>query len=294
MGASAYYSVVEGFTIRDGACHTANDNISGYGGGVVGNGISYFVVDCVVSNCTAVRGAALRDVTAVRSWITRNTGGSSAGRGVNFVNCLVSGNYGTGGVLMGGTFVNCTIAGNCDSTVLAASNGGYKLYNCVFENNYSFPGAGTPLRGDGCVISALAENGSLKDARDGGTLGSSVLRTDGFGYNFFAPLVNDWRLLPTSPAVGIGSASYLSDTSILPYQRDNVDYFKDLNGEDICTSGTINAGCIQTPAQTPALKSAYWGKRRCALPEKGALKLSASCLPPAWTSMPKTKMATRR
>ena len=248
----AYYSVVEGFTIRDGACHTVDDNASGYGGGVAGGGVSSFIVDCVVSNCTAVRGGALRDVTAVRSWITRNTGGSSAGRGASYVNCLISGNYGALGILMGGTFVNCTIAGNCDSTLFGASKSAYKIYNCVFENNFSFPGSGTPLTGDGNVISAFAENGSLKEARDGGTLGNSVLSTGGCGYNFFAPLVNDWRLLPTSSAIGLGKASYLSDTTVLPYQRDNVDYFKDVTGTAIPSTGTINAGCIQSPAPAPA------------------------------------------
>ena len=70
MDSGAYFSVIEGFTICNGAAHTTDNIRSGYGGGVLGNGISYYVVDCVVSNCTAVRGGSLRDVTAVRSWIT--------------------------------------------------------------------------------------------------------------------------------------------------------------------------------------------------------------------------------
>jgi len=246
----AYYSVVEGFTIRDGACHTASDNASGYGGGVAGSGASSFIVDCVVSNCTAVRGGALRDITAVRSWITRNTGGSSAGRGVRFANCLITGNDGAGGVFMDDTFVNCTAAGHPNGTLMSNIAGGYKIYNSVFVNNPNFPSASTPLTADGSVINLYAAAGTFNNAST--TLGNSVTRIDGCDYHFFAPLVNDWRLLPDSPAVGRGNASYLSDTTVLPYQRDNVDFFKDINGNVIPSTGTINAGCLQTPAPSPA------------------------------------------
>ena len=247
----AYFSVVEGFTIRDGACHTADDNTSGYGGGVAGGGVSSFIVDCVVSNCTAVRGGALRDITAVRSWITRNTGGSSAGRGVRFANCLITGNDGAGGVFMENTFVNCTVAGHPNGALMSNIAGGYKIYNSVFVNNPNFPSSNTPLTADGSVINLYAAAGTFSNA--GTTLGNSVTRTDGCDYHFFAPLVNDWRLLPDSPAVGRGNASYLTNSSIL-YQRDNVDYLKDFNGDEIKTNVTtvVNAGCLQAPAPSPA------------------------------------------
>ena len=248
MGAAAYYSVIEGFTIRDGACHTANDDISGYGGGVVGKGTSYFVVDCVVSNCVAVRGGALRDVTAVRSWITRNTGGTAAGRRVNFVNCLITANYGTGGAFMDNMLINCTVAGNPVTPLIGNIASGYKFYNCVFANNVNLPSANTPVTADGCVFNSGSTPGFLSNANT--SLGNSATRWDGFDYNFFAPLVNDWRLLATSQAIGRGNASHLSNSAL--YVRDNVDYHKDFAGNAIPSTGTINAGCIQTPGPTPA------------------------------------------
>ena len=248
MDSGAFYSVIEGFTIRDGACHTVTDNVTGYGGGVAGSGTSSFVVDCVVSNCTGVRGGALRDITAVRSWITRNTGGSSAGRGVSFVNCLITGNEGGGGVLLGNTFVNCTVAGNPSGTFMSNS-GTYRIYNCVFANNVNMPSTATKVLADCSVFNSYANAGFYSNS--GTDIGNSVKRIDGCDYHFFAPLVNDWRLLPTSPAVGLGNASYLSDSTLL-YQRDNVDYFKDLYGNAIPSNGTVNAGCIQTVGPVPA------------------------------------------
>ena len=132
MESTAYYSVVEGFTIRDGACHTLDDNLSGYGGGVVGGNTSFFVADCVVSNCTANRGGALRNITAVRTWITRNRGGSCAGRTVNLVNCLVTGNLDTS-PFMNAFLLNCTIAGN--ASLFSGDKNGYTMYNSIIANN---------------------------------------------------------------------------------------------------------------------------------------------------------------
>ena len=52
---------IEGFTIRGGACHENLDGINGSGGGVMqlGGVSSYYVVDCVISNCVATRGHPL-------------------------------------------------------------------------------------------------------------------------------------------------------------------------------------------------------------------------------------------
>ena len=103
VGASG--SVVEGFTIRDGDATYVNgstDAVNGSGAGVLGittdgkysvsNGC---VVDCVISNCLAIRGGGMRGVTAVRCWITENDASNSgpAGRKCDFVNCLITRNY---------------------------------------------------------------------------------------------------------------------------------------------------------------------------------------------------------
>ena len=250
MSSAAYYSVIEGFTIRDGACHTADNNVSGYGGGVVGGNRNFYVVDCVISNCTAVRGGALCDVTAVRSWITRNHGASSAGRVVDFANCLITGNDGTGAIMLDTRLVNCTVAGNPNPVLLSGIASGYTFYNTVFANNGAFPGSTTPLTADGCVFNSGAKNGCFNNGDT--TLGNSVTRFDGNDYHFFAPLVNDWRLLPTSAAVNLANPNYLGADGFLSYGNAEVDYFKDFNGVAIPETGTIHAGCIQTLGPTPA------------------------------------------
>ena len=75
-------SVVEGFTIRDGEAtysQSGTDTVNGSGAGVLGISASKTyatangcIVDCVVSNCVAVRGGGMRGLTAVRCWITEN------------------------------------------------------------------------------------------------------------------------------------------------------------------------------------------------------------------------------
>ena len=73
---------IEGFTIRGGACHENLDGINGSGGGVMqlGGVSSYYVVDCVISNCVATRGAAMRNGTAIRCLMTENTATAASWR----------------------------------------------------------------------------------------------------------------------------------------------------------------------------------------------------------------------
>ena len=258
MESTAYYSVVEGFTIRDGACHTLDDNLSGYGGGVVGGNTSFFVADCVVSNCTANRGGALRNITAVRTWITRNRGGSCAGRTVNLVNCLVTGNLDTS-PFMNAFLLNCTIAGN--ASLFSGDKNGYTMYNSIIANNDGIAGSTTPIFADGCVFNSSVSSGCLSN--QGSSLGNSKIRTDGSDYHFMAPLMNDWRLLPSSQALGIGNPQHISNSiggKLLNVEEKNidVDYFKDFNGNPIPKTGTINAGCIQETAPEPASGAVYF------------------------------------
>lgn len=258
MTPSAYYSVVEGFTIRDGACHTTNDDYSGYGGGVVGGNTSFFVADCVVSNCVANRGGALRNITAVRTWITRNRGGSCAGRTVNLVNCLVTGNL-DDKPMMDALLVNCTVFGN--ALLFSGAESGYKIYNSIIANNEGIAGSNTPIFADGCVFNSSVSSGCLDNPSS--SLGNSKIRTDGSDYHFMAPLMNDWRLLPSSQALGIGNPQHISNSiggKLLNVEEKNidVDYFKDFNGNPIPKTGTINAGCIQETAPEPASGAVYF------------------------------------
>ena len=144
-----------GFTLQDG--HTAaTDNAYGYGGGVFLTGTGS-AVDCVISNCFAVRGSAAyrgaRTCGLVNSIVTACKG-TGAGVGVYSIglwNCVLGDLTGTYPVYNASCY-NCTIksgasiAGSSDSslsycwnTVLTGSDSGRN----VMTNTYTTsPGAG--------------------------------------------------------------------------------------------------------------------------------------------------------
>ena len=113
-------STVKGFTIRNGSVLNAEDTPAGSGGGVCGlNGdkTSVWVVDSVISNCAAARGAAVRYATVVRSLVVGNErkglGNGAAGRDAAFYNCIVTGNRSYSQPLLHNcNIVNCTVFGN--------------------------------------------------------------------------------------------------------------------------------------------------------------------------------------
>ena len=242
-------SVVEGFTIRDGEAtyfQSGTDTVNGSGAGVLGISASKTyatangcIVDCVVSNCVAIRGGGMRGITAVRCWITENDASNSgpAGRKCDFVNCLITRNYTTQCIHDGCKAVNCTIVDNMRG---AAEN--VSLFNSVMHNN---------------------SNGTVDERNiyPGTLINHCVTRVEGFAafketsqpvdsftnslpYQFIAPLYDDFRVLKGSETEFAGDASLIASAGIeVP---DGVDMFKDLYGNTIPSSGTIAAGCIQT------------------------------------------------
>lgn len=259
---AAYGTIIEGFTLRDGACHADDNDDRSKGGGLLGCNTSRrtYLVDCVVSNCVAARGGTAYGATVVRSLLIRNKGGNAAGRSSNFANALIVDNdAGEGSCFYDCTFFGCTVAGNAGSSVLGSMNGGkYKIYNSVFSCNSSFCGSKTSLQADGCVLDAPSGSGAF--TYTGTTLGNSVTSLVD-GYHFLAPLVDDWRLLPTDASVGLASVSNLSSAG-LP-TNDDVDYLVDLDGISYSDKETVNAGALQTPAASPAT---------------GALQFSVPCV----------------
>jgi len=246
--ANAKGSVVEGFTIRDGEAtysQSGTDTVNGSGAGVLGISASKTyatangcIVDCVVSNCVAVRGGGMRGLTAVRCWITENDASNSgpAGRKCDFVNCLITRNYTTQCIYDGCKAVNCTIVDNMKGAQSCT------LFNSVLHNN---------------------SNGTVDERNlyPGTLLNHCVTRVDGYDafkdtpqpvdtitnslpYQFIAPLYDDFRVLKGSETEFAGDASLISSAGIVV--PEGVDLFKDLNGKTIPSSGVIAAGCIQT------------------------------------------------
>lgn len=246
--ANAKGSVVEGFTIRDGEAtyfQSGTDTVNGSGAGVLGISASKTyatangcIVDCVVSNCVAVRGGGMRGLTAVRCWITENDASNSgpAGRKCDFVNCLITRNYTTQCIYDGCKAVNCTIVDNMRGAQSSS------LFNSVMHNNSNgtaderniYPGTlinhcVTRIEG----FDAFTETSQPVDSI-----------TNSLPYQFIAPLYDDFRVLKGSETEFAGDAALISSTGIeVP---EGVDLFKDLNGKTIPSSGVIAAGCIQT------------------------------------------------
>ena len=239
-------SVVEGFTIRDGAATyvSSGDAVNGSGGGILGITASKVyapeqacVVDCVVSNCVSVRGT-FRGATAVRCWITENQASNSGGAGriADFVNCLVTRNTGASGCIYEGCkVVNCTVVDNYPHVVTTIS-----LYNSVVQNN-----------SDGSNGEKNVQNCSLNHC---------VTRIEGYAANFtadpiasitnasplqfVAPLYDDFRVLKGSAAETAGDAALIASAGVTV--PTGVNLYLDLHGNAIPSSGSIAAGCIQT------------------------------------------------
>lgn len=248
---NAYYSVLEGFTLCDGACHTEVDDYSGYAGGVLGgsNNRRFYAVNCEIIGCVGVRGSATRYMTCVRCRISGNRGGNAAGRESSFLNCEITGN--PDGLFFNVTCVGCTIAAN-GGTAFGSYATGYSLYNCVYAGNYAFTGSKTPVKAFACVFN-LTTSGNSSLTYAGSDFSTSI--TDADFFQFISPLTGDCRLLPDSPAVGKGDAQHITTIALPPatdHPNVEIDPYLDLDGKAIAKSGAINAGARQTVASVPA------------------------------------------
>ena len=211
-------TVIEGFTLRDGATRLDRntDDIPQLGGGlaVYSQKKDVYLVDCVISNCTACWGGAMRGGTAVRCLITGNTADQTPGgpRQANLYSSVVVRNRKNGCGLCVAA-VNCTFSDNaslCDVTT---------SYNCL----YGF--------GD-------TSKGTVKDG----------VKESEADYQMFAPLVMDYRILAGSVAATAGDPAHLTGLIGLPADCAG----KDFNGKVFPVSGgKIAVGAI-SDAVTPA------------------------------------------
>ncbi len=234
---AAANSVVEGFTIRDGASiYESSDKFAAYGGGVLcpgwGGGSSISVVDCVISNCVATRGGGLSNVSLVRSLVTccRASSNGAAGRYVWGYNCVFSknrnfnGNPQSSNVLSySSKIVNCDIIENNMYTIDSST----KVYNSLFFGN----------QGDSGNLSTLSEKCSncLSDI-EGLTSGGCVVGT--YSTSVFAPAAGDFRVVSGGAADGSGNVSYLDE---IPSAYRGTDYC----GNSRKTEETVNVGAVE-------------------------------------------------
>ena len=252
--------IFEGFTLADGATAESGANPKSKGGGVFvcdSNGIYVFFcdfVDCVVTNCIARNAGGVDGGRCIRCRIEDCDALSvSAARHASMFSCLVvrngmmSGSSAVGYVFNGstnGVLVNCTFAGNAGAALDAYPG---TVRNCIFSENGS---AALPTGSTGSYITSF---GNCLIPSDGSIPGGSQgCQKPVDNLQLFAPAVGDYRLLPTSLAVGSGDPEALE---LFPEQyRD-----KDFEGNPRKTGNTVNMGCYESVAPTPDGGAVFFG-----------------------------------
>ncbi len=219
-------TVIEGFTLLDGAAKAVQNYNDGRGGGVMV--YSYkkdvYVVDCAFVNCVARQGGGMYGGVAVRSLFDRCASiepGASICYAWGFA-CVMTGCHGNYNVANNVMAINCTIC--CNQYALQSSTT-CKAYNCV--------------------IAQTTEN-----ERAGGTNKStwenSTRTADEGAYQVFSPATYDWRLVEGTGAIGLGTTNHWALLEGVP-----ADYLKyDYNGKAWAPdeNGVINAGAVQEVA----------------------------------------------
>lgn len=222
--------VVSGFTLRDG--HTqlpGGDFYAGRAGAVLVAESNYekgnaglWLVDCVVSNCSAQYYGAISGGGAVRCLFSENTSSKSSSVALRSImaHCVISGNVATNSdsyQMIRCDLINCTITGN---------HGIWSVFgNSLFRNSI------TELSGINRECNT-----------DTTTLECSVNGTEQGAHQLVAPALGDFRLNERSAAIGIGNPAYLAAVPV----PDGVEIWMDYYGRVIDRDATsINAGAAQ-------------------------------------------------
>lgn len=237
-------SVIEGFTLKDGCSYgKVSDHIGGGGVVAAGNPANVYVVDCVFTNCTGGASdgtgtplSVAGRVNLVRCRFVDCTGLAVVGYGKAFA-CLFENCSYYRGVFLYSDAVNCTIA-RCRGGQAANGKSGRLLFNNAIE--------GCAFHGN---ISTLTLAGNIYNNADAVTASGNVCPVDGSDGGFYADAGGgDWRLMPTSDALGISRAEMVTNvldftTGIVPVER------KDLSGMELPLVGAVHAGAFQTVRQ---------------------------------------------
>ena len=238
-------TVIEGFTIRDGAAFYNEGSLHSSavaGGGFYGPRMAcgVYLVGCVVSNCVSRNGGGIYGGVAVRSLITDCTclNMGSAVRDCGLWNSIIIGNNNKNTACEGCYAVNTTIVGN--NSGRAIYDGG-KYRNCIITWN-----SPTASAGNGSANNADTKGSTIAVPNECPACEGAVL--DASPYQIMAPVLGDFRVVKGSAAETSGRAEYMDNASVsVPSYLKYVDY----NGNPIPQTGTIMAGCMQEAA-TPA------------------------------------------
>ena len=257
VDSSGVGTVLKGFTLADGCAQAVTeegDVDAGRPGGISGVTGSWltYVVDCVITNCTAARGGALRYITAVRSKIIdcKTHGGSAAARHCNLFHCLIVGNSTKACALTESRVVNTAIVAS-DDTGDNTTGVTMHFYNSLVLNN----AARTVATTDYAVNSAFDSSPTISSG-SGNFVGKDP-------YAFVSPLSNDWRLRAGSPVATLGSPANITaaiTASSLSATPAIVELWKSLDGVTIDPSSSVIAAGPYQSAVTVATGALQFSK----------------------------------
>lgn len=205
------------------------------------NGHSFFLADCIITNNTAAN-YCFRYHTLVRCFIADNRSkGYVAGRSARYVDCIFTRNRSADNYAPsdGGTFVNCSLVDNNPNGV----NGG-SCYNTLIS----------------CTYTSNISKGTL-------TIVNCINSDDSGIFHVASPLMDDFRLLPSSAAVGAGlvaNRDIATVTDIPAVLRTGKDFY----GNPIPTEGACHVGAVQA-TMTPQGAGMYFNHSTLAVSVDG-------------------------
>ena len=230
---SGYPSAVQGFTLADGAAGYEGDGtastVSQQGGGAYLNSDYDAIVDCLITNCVAYRGAASYHGAFMRTRVVGCKGGNGLCRDVSLTSCLVTGNR---GVLSNDNRLWQTTVYAEDGS-LGAIEAGAVTTNCVArDNKYRTLGTSAVGKMGGSVLYNF------------GNMDKGVQNVNSTANpQFVDESAGDWRVKTTSPALVCG---VLTDDY---WHR----YCADVDGNPVAFfDGKPLAGALQKPLQVVA------------------------------------------
>ena len=234
-GDKAAKSVIEGFTLRDGAASATSGATALQGGGAVcAMKDSYnvqtngpFVVGCRIENCSSLRSGPVIGGVYVRSLFRYNRVEASKYFGYmsTFFNCVITRNMSGANSNSTAHFDQCTAV------------------NCTFADNFMNFYPTTPSYIYNCIV-------SFSGMSNGGGNFYGKFTDSTTARALMGPAVGDCRLRSGATGVQIGDASYLACREFSVAEgMPAVDLYTDFYGNPIATSGTIASGASQVAVE---------------------------------------------
>ena len=237
IAAEAPGVVIEGLTIQTGYAPYKQVVPYSYGGGVLDQSKSCWVIDCTITGGRSSRGGGQAFGNALRTEYvgTAAEARASAAQDVTMlVNCAIR-NSNSAAPVDGGkpTLVNCLITAS-GSKYGISQDAAITAYNSIFVGNVNGDGASLASTFSNCVVGPYAnKNVTCVSCVTNATAAEVAWASASNPYN--------WRTKSTSVARGVGDAAILATIQVPA----GYSAYADLYGTPIPAEGKIAAGPVQ-------------------------------------------------